>query len=134
MLASTCYQDGLIDAYQLALDQRSTGRLTDLHRIQHLIQLYEQKITDYRAKKRYWDSAYFRGYQNALIGIALSKERGKVVPPRRYFYEAVGEMTQSVFYKMLNNLPEHHKAAFQCFAGYAAKLDEGMVIHHAPWG
>jgi hypothetical protein len=27
MLASACYQDGLIDAYQLALDQRSTGRL-----------------------------------------------------------------------------------------------------------
>jgi hypothetical protein len=134
MLGAACYQDGLIDAYQLVLDQRLTGRFSDLHRIQHQVHLYEQKIAEYRKRRRYLDTAYFRGYQNALLGMVLSNGQAELVAPPRYFYEAVGEMKRSAYYKTLNSLPERHKSAFRCFAEQAERIGPGMVIHHAPWG
>jgi hypothetical protein len=134
MLGTACYQDGLIHAYELILDQRTTGRFSDLHRIQAVAHLYEEKISEYRKKRMFLDTAYFRGYQNALIGVALSKEHGGFVAPPPFFYEGVGEMTPSAFYRNVNSLPQTHKAAFQCFVKKAAMLDQGMVLQHAPWG
>lgn len=134
MLASAFYQDGLQHGYKMVLDGRKTGRFSWLHESESVVLGYESRLREYKKLRRYDDVAYFRGYRNAFLGLALFGEKGEFLPAPRFYFEAPGEMTRSTFMKSLSKLPELHKAAYKRLNKISAEIQDGLVLHHPPWG
>lgn len=132
------YQDGLIHGYKRILDGRISGVFSDLHELQGRARAYSAKILAYRKDKKYIDVAYFRGYQNALLGAVVScldsDDGGGFAP--RYYHEGVGELTRREYRQEFKRLPAVHKAAFAECKKVASKIGikPGIVFEHMPWG
>jgi hypothetical protein len=134
MIASAFYQDGLQHGYEIMLDGRTSGRFSCIHEVDAVCRGYENKIKEYRKQRKYDDVAYFRGYQNAFLGLALSKTEGAFTPAPRYYFEGYGEMTRSAFSRHLRKFPGLHRAAYKRFQKISKSISEGLVLHHPPWG
>lgn len=131
------YQDGLIHGYEMILDGMKTGRFSDLHQLQSQIRSYQDKIDQFKKSRNYFEVAYFRGYQNALLGFL----RTKIDSPRtsfapKFYFEKIGEIDKRSFKKLFKHMPEIHKAAFsQCEQLLRKwKLAPGVIMQHAAWG
>lgn len=61
------YQDGLMHAFEKIIDQRKTGKYSDLHHVRRQASAYEAMLRDYRRKRDYWETSYFTGYWAGLI-------------------------------------------------------------------
>lgn len=131
------YQDGLIHGYKRILDGRISGVFSDLHELQGRARAYSAKILAYRKDKKYIDVAYFRGYQNALLGaVFVCNDSCDVGFAPRYYHEGVGELTRREYRKEFKRLPAVHKAAFAECKRVASKMGikPGIVFEHMPWG
>lgn len=131
------YQDGLIHGYKRIIDSRGVGRFSDLHAVQSLAHNYETKIASCRRAKHYIDAAYFKGYQNTLLGLIFSgnePEEFEFAP--RFYHEKIGEMHEEDYWDTFESLPEVHKAAFAECKRVIAKwnLGPGIIFQHMPWG
>lgn len=136
MLPSAMYQDGLMHAYKLVRDMKGTGNYSDPNVIQIKIQGYQEKIAYYRSLRKYLDTAYFSGYQNVLIALALSRDSNPMPYPPLYYFEKLGEMDRDEFEENFEKLPEIHKTAFRQCVKLASSIpsDGSIVIQHSPWG
>ena len=136
MLLSAFYQDGLIHGYQVVRDMMGTGQYSDPSILQAKIDGYDAKITHYRSRKNYLEVAYFAGYQNALISMAISPDLDHFPCPPRYYFEKVGEMDRTEFEERLGELPGLHKTAFRQCKKAADRLpaDGSIVLDHLPSG
>lgn len=133
-LASACYQDGLIHAYQIILDGRKSGKYSLTYNYLKSARGYEELISKRRKMKDYLDVAYYRGYQNVMIAAFLFGENGEFLAPPHYYFEKIGEMDRSDFEERLEELPSLHKTSFNQCERKIAELPEGdFVYQKLPW-
>ena len=135
MLLSATYQDGMIHAYEIARDQRSTGEFSDGCLLHEKVSQYEVMIDQYKQDKKYSDAAYFQGYQNVLIAIHSSIDDPEFPRPPLCYYHKIGEMEIDEFREKLELLPKLHKTAYKYCKEVVARLpdDGSIVLQHTPW-
>lgn len=136
LLFAMSYQDGVIHALQRIVDRRMAGDFADLHRVQSLISLYDDKCDMYRKQKSLADAAYFRGYRNGLIRLVYLNSKIDDDPPYipEFYHPRMGEMDREEYDNLVLDNPNVHKAALKEAQRKTAHLTDGMVIQHQPWG
>lgn len=137
LIFSTVYQDGLIHALERIVDQKASGRFSDLHIVRRQIAGYEQMISQYRKKRDYWELSYFSGYKTGLeffdVVNGLGIEEAGWPPP--YFHPGLGLMSEEEYEEKVRLNPDIHKAALaQAKAILRSSGAEGaQVIQRLPW-
>jgi hypothetical protein len=136
MLLSASYQDGLIHGYENAISMKSTGKYSDCHYLRAKLTGYEDIIKKYRKAKSYFDVAYFRGYQNTIMSILVSKDEGEFYAAPMYYFEKIGEMSEEEFLENFEKLPDIHKSAYRACKDISMNMpdSDGYVMQHMPWG
>jgi hypothetical protein len=138
LVFATVYQDGVIHALQRIIDMRKTGEYSDLHRLSHQLDKYEEMISEYLTKRDYWEYAYFSGY---LVGLEFfilcnmpDREDNPDLP--MYFHPGLGPLDRDEFAQKVRGCPEVHKGALK----QAQRLlkqprwANADVVQHLPWG
>ncbi|WP_161624646.1 SIR2 family protein [Euryhalocaulis caribicus] len=140
-LISSVYQDGVLHALQRIWDLRKEGIYSDLHYVQSLISLYDEREKEYFRKKDYCNAAYFHGYLNGLFSIIIyaraSLDDEELLEIPQFYHYKIGEMQDVEEYsELLEDLPDLHKAAYrQCLKVVERNRGEGLYsISHRPFG
>lgn len=131
------YQDGLIHAYEYALNKKKDGYIYDLPRVFHSNCSYDEIMAKKRKNKKWWDIAYIKGYQMGLLTIAgLGTE--EFIEPQFYYnifldehYSSMNSYSRSFRLKRKNEksiLSEMNKILKK-----QNILSNDIVFHHTPF-
>jgi NAD-dependent SIR2 family protein deacetylase len=75
------YQDGLIHALQRILRMRKTGEYYSIAAVHARMHGYDGKIESFIRGKDFWNASYAMGYQNGLMFLLLSENKGGAPSP-----------------------------------------------------
>jgi NAD-dependent SIR2 family protein deacetylase len=137
LIYATVYQDGLIHALERIIDQRASGRFSDLHAVRGQIGGYRDMIANYLSKRDYWEMSYFSGYQVGLeffdMVNMLGVEETGWPPP--YFHPGSGFLSQEEYDAKIRPNPDVHKAALAQAKGILKRsgAENAEVVQHLPW-
>lgn len=144
LIFATAYQDGLIHGFQRIVDVRNANDFADLHRVRGLIQLYEQKVSEYTKQGDYWNASYFDGYQMALIYFDVANAR---LDPRHdvpedlgdlplFYHPKLGVMDEDEYNQEVRPYPAVHKLALKQAIRMAKEYEgaDHLVVQHSPFG
>lgn len=127
------YQDGLIHALQRFRSKGKTAEYYDLHRVRHLVHLYEEKIRSYTNEADHWNACYFRGYQSGLIFllIASSGEEFSWPPPVDLGFEGAPDTLSKLKRFARRRIPPE---LMEQASRIAANMGAGIIPDHTPYG
>lgn len=144
LIFATAYQDGLIHGFQRIVDVRNANDFANLHRVRGLIQLYEQKVSEYTRQRDYWNASYFDGYQMALIYFDVANAR---LDPRHdvpddlgdlplFYHPKLGVMDEDEYNEEVRPHPAVHKLALKQAIRMAKEYEgaDHLVVQHSPFG
>lgn len=142
IIFSGFYNDGMRDATDRILHNRSTGEYSDRHHVINLLHTYDQLQDSAKADDRFGDFAYLEGYISgllALISDEFTSEENEDLDylsnvPMYFVYGSDVEITNendflSELEKSRRKWPAPRRAAKKLAEG----LPEGMVLTHDPW-
>jgi hypothetical protein len=75
---SLAYQDGLIHAFQRAINKKNFGEYSCIVHLGQMIKSYDEHIKIKLHDRNYWDVAYFIGYRNGLIYLISTNDRDSI--------------------------------------------------------
>jgi hypothetical protein len=135
---ATVYQDGVIHAFQRIMDMRKTGEYSDLHRLSHQLDKYDEIIAGHLSRRNYWEYSYFFGYYVGLEFFMQCNMLGEDSDPSlpMYFHPGIGPVGREEFAENVRGNPEVHKGALK----QAKRLLKQPrwanveVVQHLPWG
>lgn len=141
LICCSFYQDGLIHALIRISDLNNTGKYSDLHKLQGIMNKYDQKISAYLKAKNYCEFAYFTGYVNGLYYFLLCNRyiteddvEDDFYPPM-YFHPKVGELFDlKEFDEKVRKKPQVHKGALKQCTKLAKRMGNADVVQRMPWG
>ena len=134
MIYCLSYQDGVIHAFEHFLHHVDYGESLCKSKIGSILESYESIIKKKRAKKRWFDVAYLRGYLNGHIFVLLSEEESIHFP--RYFDLGLNhELRTFKEYRDSLGINEGRNKSVTNFALRFVKRwpDEPLVIQHTPF-
>lgn len=132
------YQDGLIHALQRIVDMMHTGEYSDLHRLSHQIEAYDEIISKHLSNRDYREFSYFFGYCTGLeyfFACQMEEQEGRS-DVSMYFHPGIGQMNKDEFRIRVWTKPDVHKGALK----QAQRLlkhprwQNAAVMQHMPWG
>ena len=138
LIFSAMYQDGLIHALQRIIDLMHTGEYSDLHRLSHQIEAYDEIISKHLTKRDYREYSYFCGYCTGLdYFFACNMQEGAELPDMpMYFHPGIGQTTKEQFLSQVWPKPDVHKGALKQAQRILKhpRWQNASVMQHMPWG
>ncbi len=132
MYLCSCYQDGLVHAFDHQLANARKGDYFHTCHTRGLLDTYE-KYKDERVEAGRWETvAYIEGYMNGLLFLILDDEDRENLP-LFYVPGAEGDFkTIDEYREAAAGIEEHHPDAYAGAKTRAARLAPGIVFRHKP--
>lgn len=133
MFMCACYQDGLMDAFDYIMANRSKGDFYHRCYTERMMSEVYEPLREERSEEGIWHTAaYVEGYLNGLMFLIADDETRKEVP-LYYVADYDGDLQKLEDYEKA--APEFQKLnpeAYEYARYEAAKLAPGVDFHHMP--
>lgn len=132
-ILNSCYQEGLIHAFERMLAKVNTGQYSHNHNIIHWINDYEKIKKEKTKYRKYGDVAYVEGYINGLSYLLASDKNRKYLPYYYVFGSKENIRSFSRYVRLSKRASVLHKSSYKWAKKNAERLGEGMTYHHTPF-
>lgn len=129
---SLAYQDGLIHAFQRAINKMNSGEYSCMVHLAQIIESYDEYIKMYLHNRRYWDVAYFTGYQSGLMYLISTNNRHSI--PLYYLFGQRDILNYEQYIKYEREASKIHKASHERAIKIIRRLQPNeTTVHHKPF-
>lgn len=134
MFMCACYQDGLMDAFDYIMANRSRGDFYHRCYTERMITEVYEDLHDKRAEEGIWHTAaYIEGYMNGLCFLLANDDERKEMP-LYYVSEYEGNLRKPEEYiEAAPKFEELDPEVYDYARREAARLAPGVVFQHMPW-
>lgn len=129
-IINSCYQEGLIHAFERMLARMNTGCYSHDHTTIHAIHEYDEMKQQKIKSKKYGDVAYIEGYTNGLIYLLASDQERKNIPLYLIFGAKEDISSLSKYIKLSGKASSLDRASYKWAKEAANKLDDGITYYH----
>lgn len=131
------YQDGILHSFDRFIQMYNSGQYFRPGYLETCIYSYENLKKEHKKNNNYWDYAYYEGYQQGLLFIAMCDKDEKLIERFPIFY-IPNSINELVTYKEFGDELERVERINGKYKRYANKLVEGytdtnIVLHHPPY-
>ena len=137
VIFTLAYQDGIIHAFERYQQMSKTGEYNQPGYISLLARKYEDIQKRFHKAKNYWDAAYYEGYINGLVFIAMCEDNSEVLEqfPLLYLPNAKEPLSSLQLYhdeleRVSTSRSMYHRWAT---AVVKDKCDDELTLHHPPY-
>jgi len=131
------YQEGIIHAFERYMQLYRNGNYNMPGQISISVSAYEKIVQNCSESENYWDEAYYEGYSNGLIFIALCTEVPDIINVFPFTYLPNTQClldSYDVFFKELQRASQE-KDKYHTYAVKITKKskEDNMAFHHSPY-
>ncbi|MCK4462401.1 MAG: hypothetical protein KAW46_11395, partial [candidate division Zixibacteria bacterium] len=131
------YQDGMMHAFDRAIQRRKTGEYSDPATVAQVFDIYTSIRKQKLRQKRYDDVAYVQGYLMALRYMMLGLEDRMRIEVPFFFAFGINRklVTLEDFEEVIPSLPAAHKASYKHARKQLASSGDDHTVryHHPAW-
>ena len=113
-IINACYQDGMINALNRAINLRGSGEYSNFFIYRGVIESFLKFKKEKLKAKRYDNVAYIEGYLAGFYSLLpINENEQKIEPPPLFFAFGAGDLyTIDDYDSIINDLPNLHKASY----------------------
>ena len=132
-IINSCYQEGLIHAFDRMLAKMNTGCYSHDHTTIHAIQEYEEIKKQKIKSKKYGDVAYTEGYINGLIYLLAPDKLRRNIPLYFVFGTKEAIFSLSRYVAISSKAIKLDKNSYKWAKETAEKLGDRITYYHTPF-